>query len=90
MWQRIISSVQDHGLDLFNILEMTISGQQRPADLHTAGCNPDIVDRNFGSFINQEQINDSILSWDILIDIDYFGLQFFDDFPQFSFIEFRP
>ncbi len=33
-------SIQNHGLNLINVLKLTIRGQQRSTGLHTAGGNP--------------------------------------------------
>jgi hypothetical protein len=66
---------------------MSIFSYQRAPGFHTAGRDPNIVDRHLGTLFNQRQINNSIFAGNIMIDVNYFYLQFFDDFLKLPFIE---
>ena len=61
------TSTKNHGRYLLDRLKVSVPCQQRGADLHATGCNPNIVNRNFCASLLQREIDDPIFSGHIRI-----------------------
>jgi hypothetical protein len=69
---------------------MLVPCQKRSTYLHTARCDPHIVNRYLSPTFLKRQVDYGVFPRNIGSYIDDFNVQTIDDLPQFSFIELLP